>query len=438
MKMFRNFKRDTKALSPVIATLLLVAVTVVAVVGTYVWYGDVTGTAGATVGAESDSSVTSMFDDTSSGLVADMTVSTNPDRITYERWSVDLPEWKPMNDSDGIWDYDCSYSDNNELCGCCDAIGILGHMEGQGQEDNLDAFAHEGAFLPVKVSITNNGKKVMNDAKVVIPETPHDNCWWTLHAEEDDEGNLVWTFPDGTMMDTYFGVESDYTAAKVAGGASYATYENATTGAGIKYIFNGYKVTHAPLALGRENSTYAGIPLSVGEDNTDPSNAPKWPVGPGLEDVGEGYTTPGSEFSAERENSSMPYLTMIEKLPYQTKVVVTDSEAFNSSTVSTLTASDEDEFLFDSVSAVVCEDYLLRHLSDNIYEVGTVLPGQTKDVWIVLGIRHFDVSQLELGTYSEGFFYDLPMKVYVGDELKEDTAIEMYFHDTGEETTAHA
>ena len=80
----------------------------------------------------------------------------------------------------------------------------------------------------------------------------------------------------------------------------------------------------------------------------------------------------------------------------------------------------------------------MSDVSDNIYDIGSIPPGQTKDVWIVLGIRHFDIEQLELGTYGDGFFYKLPMKVYAGDELKQDTSLEMYFHDTGEESTAHA
>ena len=221
-------------------------------VGTFVWFQDTSGGTGAVLGEETGSSVTSMFDDTSSGLVADLTVSTSPDRITYERWSVDLPEWKPIHDTVAdTWDSDNSFVDNNELCGCCDAVGIL-------DMDNA-AFAHEGTFLPVKVSVTNNGKKVMGDTKLVIPETPHDNCWWMLHAEEDEDGNLVWTFPDGTVMDTYFGVDIGYTAAAVAGGDAYSDYDIVKTNAGIMYYFNGYKVTHVPLALDNDSATYGGI-----------------------------------------------------------------------------------------------------------------------------------------------------------------------------------
>lgn len=150
----------------------------------------------------------------------------------------------------------------------------------------------------------------------------------------------------------------------------------------------------------------------------------------------------GSPHIAEQAEHVMPYLTMVEEMPYQTKVAVTDEDKLttallnSSNTIATPTVNFE--YLFDTVSVVVCEDYIMSNVSDNIYDIGTIQPGQTKDVWIVPGIMHFDIHLLDMPTFNEELFYNLPMKEYAGDDLKEDTSLEMYFHDTGEESTAHA
>ncbi|WP_456486531.1 archaellin/type IV pilin N-terminal domain-containing protein [Candidatus Alkanophaga liquidiphilum] len=460
------FKKD-KGLSPVIAVLLMVAITVVAAAGLYVWYSGMAGSSGATTSKETSGALSGWWKGAEEGLKAakDLELSFDPSTVELIGPMIEIPEWKPGEE--GMWiipsvtnetftslydqwvqlahtnivegsetvtdtsgattytsgtDYEMNYiagqikvlsggnmsnntdyyidyeyiiggsmeyepgnsahfefqfndttkdyfkfdgeggwdSDGNELCGCCDAIGIWVPPRNVMEENDyklMNTFMHEGEFIVYKATVTNTGTETLEDAKLVIAETPHDNCWWSLHAVETKEG-LVWVEPNTEVgaldkqgpektltelmsiemtgvkpVDTYFGVKEGYMSAKVALGEAYATFANPVDDAGIHYVFNGYKVSHMPLMLDTNHSVNAGPVLGSQYDNLSAYNKVidddlglnDTMVGPGLELVNPATTPTGHDVIAA-DNGQVPYITYMYKLPYHMAAVVDDAD----------------------------------------------------------------------------------------------------------------
>ncbi|MDF2956257.1 MAG: hypothetical protein OD815_001873 [Candidatus Alkanophagales archaeon MCA70_species_2] len=389
------FKKD-KGLSPVIAVLLMVAITVVAAAGLYVWYSGMAGSSGATTSEKSSSTLSGWWKGAEEGLKAakDLELSFDPSTVELIGPMIEIPEWKPGEE--GMWikinntwypyevgnstHFDFQYnestvgnftfageggweSDGNELCGCCDAIGIWVPPRNVMEENDyklMNTFMHEGEFIVYKATVTNTGTETLEDAKLVIAETPHDNCWWSLHAVETKEG-LVWVEPNTEVgaldkqgpektltelmsiemtgvepVDTYFGVKEGYMSAKVALGEAYATFANSVDDAGIHYVFNGYKVSHMPLMLDTNHSVNAGPVLGSQYDNLSAYNKVidddlglnDTVVGPGLELVNPATTPTGHDVIAA-DNGQVPYITYMYKLPYHMAAVVDDADTLS-------------------------------------------------------------------------------------------------------------
>lgn len=466
------FKKD-KGLSPVIAVLLMVAITVVAAAGLYVWYSGMAGSSGATTSKETSGALSGWWKGAEEGLKAakDLELSFDPSTVELIGPMIEIPEWKPGEE--GMWvkigdpestseyyspvvrgtwhslshapivpytekvyntshtdweysrdtDYEMDYlggrikvlstgsinesdnitieydyytwteyelgnsthfefqfndstkdyfkfdgeggwdSDGNELCGCCDAIGIWVPPRNVMEENEyklMNTFMHEGEFIVYKATVTNTGTETLEDAKLVIAETPHDNCWWSLHAVETKEG-LVWVEPNTEVgaldkqgpektltelmsiemtgvepVDTYFGVKEGYMSAKVALGEAYATFANSVDDAGIHYVFNGYKVSHMPLMLDTNHSVNAGPVLGSQYDNLSAYNKVidddlglnDTVVGPGLELVNPATTPTGHDVIAA-DNGQVPYITYMYKLPYHMAAVVDDADTLS-------------------------------------------------------------------------------------------------------------
>ena len=601
------FKKD-KGLSPVIAVLLMVAITVVAAAGLYVWYSGMAGSSGATTSKETSGALSGWWKGAEEGLKAakDLELSFDPSTVELIGPMIEIPEWKPgeegmwitdpasvtdatdyvivthdtwtslsheyivpgsetvknttnpswvysrdtdyvmdypggrikvlstgnINESDNItieYSYYASWtkydvgnsthfefqfndtykdyfkfdgeggweSDGNELCGCCDAIGIWVPPKNVMEENDyklMNTFMHEGEFIVFKATVTNTGTETLEDAKLVIAETPHDNCWWTLHAVETDEG-LVWVEPNTEVevldkqgpeatlaelmafgaepVDTYFGVEEGYMSAKIALGEAYATFANSTDDAGIHYVFNGYRVSHMPLMLDFNHSVFAGPVLGSTYDNLtayskvieDDLGLNDTVVGPGLELV-DPATTPTGHDVISADNGQVPYITYMYRLPYHMAAVVDDPDKLSavvgglSNLVSEnwegwltangyTTTTDEgvkeiledltdNRLLVDTVALVVNEDEIIAEHSSNVYELGDIEPGESKSTWIVLGNRHFAPEVLDLPSFTDGISYSLPIQVYSGGKLLGETSYTIYFKDTGYMSEAHA
>lgn len=525
--------RDRRGLSPVIAVLLMIAITVVAAAALYVWYSGMAGSSGATTSEKSSTTLSGWWKGAEEGLKAakNLELSFDPSTVELIGPMIEIPEWKPGEE--GMWidtDGDGTYeeytvgdptffefqfndstvgnfsfageggweSDGNELCGCCDAIGIWVPPKNVMEENDyklMNTFMHEGEFIVYKATVTNTGTETLKDAKLVIAETPHDNCWWTLHAVETNEG-LVWVEPnteagvldqqgpEATLaelmafgaepVDTYFGVKKGFMTAKVALGEAYATFANSTDDAGIHYVFNGYRISHMPLMLDYNHSVYAGPVLgSSMYDNLTAYNKVidddlGWNdtvVGPGLELV-DPATTPTGHDVISADNGQVPYITYMYRLPYHMAAVVDDPDKLsavvggldqlvsenwkgwleangynttgNDNVTKILEDLTDNKLLVDTVALVVNEDEIISEHSSNVYELGDIEPGESKSTWIVLGNRHFAPDVLGLPSFTDGISYSLPIQVYSGGKLLGETSYTIYFKDTGYMSEAHA
>jgi len=523
-------KKD-KGLSPVVAVLLMVAITVVAAAGLYVWYSGMAGSSGATTSEKTSGALSEWWKGAEEGLKAakDLELSFDPSTVELIGPMIEIPEWKPGEE--GMWivlgppevsvinesfsaseynewitlgnrsivpgseivhnatnytitysrgtDYEMDYfsgrikvleggsmtvpgsylinysyytgyveyepgnsthfeaqyneltkgcfkfageggweSDGNELCGCCDAIGIWVPPRNVMEENDyklMNTFMHEGEFIVFKATVTNTGTEKLEDVKLVIAETPHDNCWWTLHAVETKEG-LVWVEPntevgaldkqgpDVTLtelmsiemtgvepVDTYFGVEEGYMSAKVALGEAYATFAHSVDDAGIHYVFNGYKVSHMPLMLDFNHSVNAGPVLGSTYENLTAYNkvidedvgTNDTVVGPGLELVNPATTPTGHDVIAA-DNGQVPYITYMYKLPYHMAAVVDDADALKAAlqevnpnwNLTTLVSANWEDWLKAYYGVTALNDSIvktiLEELTDNRLLVDTV------------------------------------------------------------------
>ncbi|RJS73680.1 MAG: type IV pilin [Candidatus Syntrophoarchaeum sp. WYZ-LMO15] len=482
-KGLKGFAEDVKALSPVVAVLLLVAITVIAAAGMYVWYGGMAGSAGSTTEEKTGGALSTWWERSNRGLEAPIEVALQPASLELVGPTVEIPEWKPeitevggapfdpANDTQVYWpnlttakyEYGEDYNeDNNELCGCCDAIGVYYPPRGVLEEDGyLNTYEHEGGIYAIKATVKNTGTSTAKDVKIIVPETPHDNCWWLLHAIETDEG-LVWVKPGAEAAEVpakvtaYFGVNTSYEPAKIAAGVPYAKYSEPQDNAGIHYVFDGVRIAHVPLGLDFDYSVYKDPLIGGVYGATDEApikdtalKVNDTVVGPGLEKM-DLATTPTAANTMGQGNLMMPYLTYKSGGVVSHLVAVVDDPTLLGNaldevggwTLADINGTDDpievgDKLLVDTVALVVNEDEIKEKYMSPVYELGDIAPGETKEVWIILVNRHFAVEDLGLPSFREGASWDLPIQIYAGGEQVGEMSYRLYLKDTGKCDVAH-